>query len=51
MYYKSQFKFSMMIDVAPPPPLQIPANPNLPLFYFSTVNNDNIILAPLIPTG
>lgn len=44
-------KFFIRIDDAPPPPLHIPAIPNLPLFYLNTFINDNIILAPLIPTG
>ena len=46
-----QFKFSIMIDVAPPPPLQIQAIPNLPWFYLRTVKRDKMILAPLTPMG
>ena len=41
----------MIIEVAPPPPLQIPAKPYLPLFVYKTVYNDCTILAPDIPIG
>ena len=51
-YFKSknhliQSRFSTIIVVAPPPPLQIPAIPNLPLFCFKTLINEITILAPL----
>jgi len=41
----------MIIEEAPPPPLQIPATPYLPLFYLSTVRRDWMILAPETPIG
>lgn len=41
----------IIIEDPPPPPLQIPAIPNFPLFVFKTLINDKIILAPDIPKG
>ena len=43
--------FLINIAVAPPPPLHIPIIPYFALFLFNTFINDNVILAPLIPTG
>jgi len=40
-----------MIEEAPPPPLQIPANPYLALLVLKTLSKDKTILAPDIPMG
>lgn len=43
--------FSITIEVDPPPPLQIPANPYLPPLFFKAVIRLCRILAPLAPIG
>ena len=45
------YKFSMIIALAPPPPLQIAAAPYLALFCFKTLIKVTIILEPEFPSG
>lgn len=45
------YKFSMMIAEAPPPPLQIPAAPNLAPLFFKMEERVVIIRAPEQPKG
>lgn len=40
---------SMTMAEAPPPPLQIPAQPTLPFFSLSTLSRVVVILAPEAP--
>ena len=44
-------RFSIIIAVAPPPPLHTPANPYLPPLLFMTVIRLWRILEPLMPMG
>ena len=44
-------KFSIIIAVDPPPPLQMLAKPYFPFLCLKVVNKLNINLAPLIPIG
>ena len=50
-YGKGYQQFSISMALAPPPPLQIPAAPILPLFCFNTLIRVTMILAPLQPNG
>ena len=50
-WYTTYCKDSITIALAPPPPLQIPAQPTFPFLSLNTPNNVVVILAPDAPRG